>query len=118
MPIYEFACADCGTTFEKRVSFSAVSAPPCDNCHSENVERLLSAPAIHFKGSGWYITDSKKSSKDNGNGKNSASGSAANSGESSSSSTEASTEKSTATESTSSSSTSSEKSSEKSTAKE
>jgi len=61
MPIYEFACANCGTTFEKRVSFSDVTAPPCDNCHSENVERQLSAPAIHFKGSGWYITDSKKS---------------------------------------------------------
>jgi len=62
MPIYEFACNDCGTKFEKRVSFSATDAPPCDSCESENVQRLLSAPAIHFKGSGWYINDSKKAS--------------------------------------------------------
>ena len=61
MPIYEFACGDCGTTFEKRVAFSAVAAPPCEQCSSDNVQRRLSAPAIHFKGSGWYITDSKKS---------------------------------------------------------
>jgi putative FmdB family regulatory protein len=60
MPIYEFACADCGATFEKRVSFSATTTPPCDSCHGDNVHRQLSAPAIHFKGSGWYITDSKK----------------------------------------------------------
>ncbi len=69
MPIYEFACGDCGTTFEKRVLFSAVAAPACDSCRSDNVQRQLSKPAIHFKGSGWYITDSKKST--NGNGKES-----------------------------------------------
>jgi putative FmdB family regulatory protein len=69
MPIYEFACGDCGTTFEKRVSFSAVAAPACDSCRSDNVRRQLSKPAIHFKGSGWYITDNKKST--NGNGKES-----------------------------------------------
>lgn len=68
MPIYEFACKECGTKFEKRVSFSATAAPPCDNCESENVERLLSAPAIHFKGSGWYINDSKKADKGSANG--------------------------------------------------
>ena len=70
MPIYEFACSDCGTKFEKRVSFSATSAPPCENCESENVQRLLSAPAIHFKGSGWYINDSKKADKTSANGNN------------------------------------------------
>ncbi|MCB0125586.1 MAG: zinc ribbon domain-containing protein [Caldilineaceae bacterium] len=98
MPIYEFACADCGTTFEKRVSFSAVKAPACDNCNSENVERQLSAPAIHFKGSGWYITDSKKSS--NGEGKK-------DSTKSDSSSSESSGKTSASTETTSSSSSSS-----------
>jgi len=110
MPIYEFACADCGTVFEKRVSFSATKAPACENCHSENVERQLSAPAIHFKGSGWYITDSKKSS--NGDGKKESTKSESGSSESNSSpksEASTSTEKSTASES-SSSSTSSEKS--------
>lgn len=70
MPIYEFACGDCGTTFERRVSFSADSTPSCAMCSSDNVRRQLSKPAIHFKGSGWYITDSKKST--NGDGKQSA----------------------------------------------
>lgn len=60
MPIYEFVCHDCGTNFEKRVSFIQTSTPACATCESSNVQRQMSAPAIHFKGSGWYITDSKK----------------------------------------------------------
>lgn len=61
MPIYEFTCQDCGTHFEKRVSFTQTDAPSCNTCASNNVQRQMSVPAIHFKGSGWYITDSKKS---------------------------------------------------------
>lgn len=61
MPIYEFVCNECGSSFEKRVSFAA-TLPTCATCSSDNVQRQLSAPAIHFKGSGWYINDSKKSS--------------------------------------------------------
>lgn len=60
MPIYEFTCQACGTNFEKRVSFTQSTAPACDSCESDNVQRRMSAPAIHFKGSGWYVTDSKK----------------------------------------------------------
>lgn len=60
MPIYEFTCQACGTNFEKRVSFTQSSAPACDSCESDKVQRRMSAPAIHFKGSGWYVTDSKK----------------------------------------------------------
>jgi len=66
MPIYEFTCHTCGTNFEKRVSFTQTQAPPCDTCESSTVERRLSTPAIHFKGSGWYVTDSKKSNSANG----------------------------------------------------
>ncbi|MEZ4729696.1 MAG: zinc ribbon domain-containing protein [Caldilineaceae bacterium] len=69
MPIYEFVCHDCGTNFEKRVSFTQTTTPPCDTCESSNVQRQMSAPAIHFKGSGWYITDSKKSNSANGSSK-------------------------------------------------
>ena len=69
MPIYEFTCHDCGANFEKRVSFTQNSAPACDACESDNVQRQMSAPAIHFKGSGWYITDSKKSNSASGAGK-------------------------------------------------
>ncbi len=63
MPIYEFVCQECGVHYEHVQSFSAVSLPPCPACHSHHVARMLGRPAIHFKGSGWYITDSKKSDK-------------------------------------------------------
>jgi putative FmdB family regulatory protein len=59
MPIYEFVCGECGHEFEKILSFSAAT-PACANCGATNVERQMGRPAIHFKGSGWYITDSKK----------------------------------------------------------
>lgn len=69
MPIYEFACHDCGHEFEKIQSFSDSSTPSCPNCQGVHVRRRISQPAIHFKGSGWYITDSKNSSKASANGK-------------------------------------------------
>ena len=70
MPIYEFICNDCGTEFEKLLSFSATVTPICPTCQGENVKRQMGLPAVHFKGSGWYITDSKKSTgaKKDGNG--------------------------------------------------
>ena len=60
MPIYELACKECGNQYERIVSFSSTVLPACPTCGSVEVMRLLSKPAIHFKGSGWYITDSKK----------------------------------------------------------
>ena len=63
MPIYEFVCQDCGHEFEKIQSFSDSSTPSCPNCQGRHVQRRLSAPAIHFKGSGWYITDSRNAAK-------------------------------------------------------
>jgi putative FmdB family regulatory protein len=74
MPIYEFACQDCGHEFEKIQSFSDSSTPACPNCQGVHVQRRLSAPAIHFKGSGWYITDSKKVAKGSATGSPSSSG--------------------------------------------
>jgi putative FmdB family regulatory protein len=68
MPIYEFACQDCGHEFEKIQSFSDSSTPDCPNCQGRHVQRRLSAPAIHFKGSGWYITDSKNAGKNSATG--------------------------------------------------
>lgn len=63
MPIYEFLCLTCGNEFERLQSFTETKTPTCPNCRSENVQRQLSPPAIHFKGSGWYITDSKNGAK-------------------------------------------------------
>ena len=59
MPIYEFLCQSCGHEFERILPFSAQSTPPCPQCKSEQVVRQMGRPAIHFKGSGWYINDSK-----------------------------------------------------------
>lgn len=56
MPLYEYRCKNCGRTFEKIQSFSAPEEKECPTCHGE-VERLISAPAIQFKGSGWYVND-------------------------------------------------------------
>jgi putative FmdB family regulatory protein len=72
MPIYEFSCLDCGNEFERIQSFSDNSLPSCPVCHSHRVQRRLSPPAIHFKGSGWYITDSKNAAKTGANGKTAA----------------------------------------------
>lgn len=67
MPIYEFVCLDCDNQFEKIQSFSSISTPNCPTCESQDVARQMSRPAIHFKGSGWYITDSKKADKKSAN---------------------------------------------------
>ncbi len=82
MPIYEFVCSQCGHEFEKILSFSATSMPACANCGSDNVERQMGRPAIHFKGSGWYINDSKKgnSKKGNNNPASAANGESSDSG--------------------------------------
>ena len=56
MPLYEYRCKQCGHQFEKIQSFSAPELKECPVCQGE-VERLLSAPAVQFKGAGWYVTD-------------------------------------------------------------
>ncbi len=59
MPIYVYRCQVCGAEFERMQSFSDTTIPPCPEGHTD-VVRLLKPPAIHFKGSGWYITDSRR----------------------------------------------------------
>jgi putative FmdB family regulatory protein len=62
VPLYEFECQNCQHRFEKIQSVSAPD-PDCVKCGGK-VERLLHAPAVQFKGSGWYATDyAKKSSE-------------------------------------------------------
>jgi putative FmdB family regulatory protein len=56
MPLYEYRCESCGATFEVIQKFSDPSVGTCKSCGGK-VRRLLSAPAIQFKGTGWYITD-------------------------------------------------------------
>lgn len=67
MPIYEYQCDACGKRFEQIQKFSDASPEVCQHCGKGPVQRLLSSPAIQFKGSGWYITDyAKKSGSDAG----------------------------------------------------
>jgi putative FmdB family regulatory protein len=75
VPLYEYRCKACGHQFEKIQSFSAPEEKVCPVCGGE-VEKLLSAPAVQFKGSGWYVTDyagkggskTAASNSDTGNG--------------------------------------------------
>lgn len=61
MPLYEYECEACGTRFEQiHQKFSDPPAEVCPHCGKGPVVRLLSSPAIQFKGSGWYITDYAK----------------------------------------------------------
>ena len=57
MPLYEYECDACGQRFEVIQKFSDAPAETCAECGKGPVRRLLSSPAIQFKGSGWYITD-------------------------------------------------------------
>jgi putative FmdB family regulatory protein len=66
MPLYEYKCDRCGGVFEVIEKFSDAPLTKHANCGGD-VHRLLSAPALQFKGSGWYITDyAKGKSGENG----------------------------------------------------
>ncbi len=56
MPIYEYQCKKCKHKFEKIQKFSERRVKKCPECGGP-VEQLPSAPAVQFKGSGWYVTD-------------------------------------------------------------
>ena len=56
MPLYEYQCKKCGHRFEKIQKFSDKPIKKCPECGGA-VEQTISAPAVQFKGSGWYVTD-------------------------------------------------------------
>jgi putative FmdB family regulatory protein len=56
MPIYEYECAECGKHFDEIQKFSDEPLTQCKFCGGP-VRKLLGAPALQFKGTGWYITD-------------------------------------------------------------
>jgi putative FmdB family regulatory protein len=66
VPLYEYQCAQCGR-FEVIRKFSDPPLSVCPTCGSE-IQKLLSAPAIQFKGTGWYITDYARKSSGSGGG--------------------------------------------------
>ncbi len=70
MPIYEYKCSNCGKVYEKRQKFTDPALTICEYCHAEGaVERIVSAPALVFKGSGWYVNDYAKSGSGNSGAK-------------------------------------------------
>ncbi len=56
MPLYEYQCLKCKHVFEKIGKVTAARQRECPKCKGI-AKRLQSAPAIHFKGAGWYVTD-------------------------------------------------------------
>lgn len=66
MPLYEYRCKSCRHQFEKIQKFSDDPVRVCPKCGLE-VEQLLCAPTVQFKGSGWYVTDyARKGSRSEG----------------------------------------------------
>jgi putative FmdB family regulatory protein len=56
LPLYEYRCTQCGNRYEKIQTFSSELDTACPKCGGK-VERPLTAPALQFKGAGWYIND-------------------------------------------------------------
>jgi putative FmdB family regulatory protein len=67
MPIYDYRCDHCGHVFSAVQSYSDATLEVCPNC-GKKPRKLLVAPAVVFKGSGWYKTDSRPAAKDEGGG--------------------------------------------------
>lgn len=65
MPLYEYQCEACTHRFEAIQKFSDAPLETCPKCGGV-VRKLLSSPAFHFKGSGWYITDYARAGKSGG----------------------------------------------------
>jgi putative FmdB family regulatory protein len=70
MPLYEYECDACGHRFEIIQKFSDGPPDACPQCGKGPLQRLLSSPAIQFKGTGWYVTDyaGKGKSSEKGSG--------------------------------------------------
>jgi putative FmdB family regulatory protein len=77
MPNYEYLCTKCGHRFEQIRKFSDKQLRKCPECGGL-IEQVISAPAVRFKGSGWYVNDYAKK------GASSASSSSSSEGDSSS----------------------------------
>jgi putative FmdB family regulatory protein len=67
MPIYDYRCDHCGHVFSAVQSFKDDALDKCPSC-GKQPRRLLSMPAIVFKGSGWYKTDSRPADKSSSDG--------------------------------------------------
>jgi putative FmdB family regulatory protein len=60
MPLYDYACTKCGRTVEVRHGFDESHDEPCGSCGAP-LRRVFNAAPVLFKGSGFYVTDSRRS---------------------------------------------------------
>jgi putative FmdB family regulatory protein len=72
MPLYDYQCSQCRNVAEVRHGFNDTYSEPCAACGGE-MKRIISPAPIIFKGSGFYITDSRKPSSSEGGGSSSSS---------------------------------------------
>ena len=80
MPIYEYRCNDCDVVFEALQRLSDEPLDVCRHCGG-SARKIISSPAIHFVGSGWYVTDyARKAGEKGANGNNGASAKGGDSG--------------------------------------
>ena len=70
MPLYTYACGNCGVQFERLQKFTDPPIKRCPECNKSAVKRLIQPAGIIFKGSGWYKTDSRSSSSASVTGNN------------------------------------------------
>ena len=73
MPLYEYECKKCHHRFERIQKFSDPHVKKCPDCGGP-IEQVISAPAVQFKGSGWYVTDYAKKSSAPSSSSNSSNG--------------------------------------------
>jgi len=59
LPLYEYECVKCGVRYERIQKFSDAPLTKCEKCGGK-LEKLVFAPSIQFKGSGWYVNDYSK----------------------------------------------------------
>ena len=93
MPLYEYQCKKCHSLTERIQKFSDPPLTVCPHCGGE-LEQLLSAPSVQFKGSGWYVTDyARKGAKPSATGGNGASATSPTEGKPEAAKTDASSSK-------------------------
>lgn len=93
MPLYEYQCKQCHSLTERIQKFSDPPLTTCPHCGGD-LEQLISAPAVQFKGSGWYVTDYAKGSSKGKGGNGSAAASTEGKSDDSKGTSSTSTEKS------------------------
>lgn len=68
MPVYTYHCENCGHEFDRHQSFSDDALKACPNCKKHTLQKVYRPAGVVFKGSGFYITDKKKSASTTTNG--------------------------------------------------